>query len=69
MLHKKHLLELYVYNKVYMIWLFQYHTPYQPLTSIIPLSRAVGIILVSRVDTDAILKKPYDVLYLQQAPL
>ena len=26
-------------------------------------SRALGIILVSRVDTDAILKKPYDILY------
>ena len=29
-----------------------------------PSSRALGIILVSRVDTDAILKKPYDILYI-----
>ena len=29
-----------------------------------PSSRALGIILVSRVNTDAILKKPYDILYL-----
>ena len=29
-----------------------------------PSSRDLGIILVSRVDTDAILKKPYDILYL-----
>ena len=29
-----------------------------------PSSRALWIILVSRVDTDAILKKPYDILYL-----
>ena len=29
-----------------------------------PSSRALGIILVSRVDTDAILKTPYDILFV-----
>ena len=29
-----------------------------------PSSRALGIKVVSRVDTDAILKKPYDILYV-----
>ena len=43
MLHKKHLLEVYVYNKVYMIWLFQYHTPYQPSTNIIPRAELLGL--------------------------
>lgn len=34
-----HLLEkrlLYVYNKMSMIWLLQYHTPYQPVTNVFP---------------------------------
>ena len=33
-----------------------------------PSSRALGIILVSRVDMDAILKKPYDILYILAGP-
>ena len=40
-----------LYNKVYMICFFQYHKPYQPST-------------MFWVNTDAILKKPYDILYL-----
>ena len=47
MSHKKHLLEENVYNKVYMIWLFQYHTPYQPRyqpsTNIIPRADYIGV--------------------------
>ena len=45
---KKHLLEIYVYKKVYMIWLFQYHTV-STLNQYNPSSRALGIKLVSRV--------------------
>ena len=34
-----------------MIWLFPYHIPFQPSTNIIPQAKALGMILVSRVDT------------------
>ena len=34
-----------------MIWLFPYHIPYQPLTNIISRAKALGMILVSWVDT------------------
>ena len=34
-----------------MIWLFPYHILYQPSTNIIPRAKALGMILVSRVDT------------------
>ena len=34
-----------------MIWLFPYHIPYQPSSNIIPRAKALGMILVSRVDT------------------
>ena len=34
-----------------MIWLFPVHIPNQPSTNIIPRAEALGMILVSRVDT------------------
>ena len=35
-----------------MIWLFPYHILYQPSTNIIPRTKALDMILVSRVDTE-----------------
>ena len=46
-----------------MIWLFPYHIPYQPST-IIPRAKALGMILVSWVDTGCDTKEPYNILYI-----
>ena len=48
-----------------MIWLFPYHILYQPSTNIIPQAKALGMILVSRVDTGSDTERAiYNILYI-----
>ena len=47
-----------------MIWLFPYHIPHQSSTNVIPLAKALGMILVSQVDTGCDTKEPCNILYL-----
>ena len=48
-----------------MIWLFPYHILYQPSTNIIPRAKALGMILVSRVDTGSDTERAiYNILYI-----
>ena len=47
-----------------MIGHFPYHIPYQPSTNIIPRAKALGMILVSRVDTGCDTERAIHILYI-----